>query len=256
MIHPTAIVHPSAKIADGVQIGPYTVVGENVSIGSGTVIGPHVVLDGITEIGRDNRIFQFASVGAAPQDLKYRGGRTTLKIGDRNTIREFVTMHCGTEDGGGETVVGDDNLFLAYSHIAHDCRVGDHVILSNNATLAGHVIVDDYAILSGLCAVHQFTRIGCHVMIAGGAMVAQDVPPYTLAQGDRAKTVGLNLVGLKRRGFSEATVRSIKKAYRLVFRSELKIDEALEQIGKELESSPELDVFVEFIKNSERGIAR
>ncbi|OHB25973.1 MAG: acyl-[acyl-carrier-protein]--UDP-N-acetylglucosamine O-acyltransferase [Desulfuromonadaceae bacterium GWC2_58_13] len=256
MIHPTAIVHPSAKIAEGVHIGPYTVVGENVSIGAGTVIGPHVVIDGCTEIGRDNRIFQFASVGAPPQDLKYRGAKTTLKIGDRNTIREFVTMHCGTEDGGGETVVGDDNLFLAYSHVAHDCRVGNRVILSNGATLAGHVIVDDHAILSGLCAVHQFTRIGCHAMIAGGAMVAQDVAPYTMAQGDRAKTVGLNLVGLKRRGFSEATVRSIKKAYRLVFRSELKVEEALEQIGKELERSPELDVFVDFIKSSERGIAR
>ncbi len=256
MIHPTAIVHPSATIADDVLIGPYTVVGENVSIGAGTVIGPHVVLDGETEIGRDNRIFQFASIGAPPQDLKFRGEKTTLKIGDRNTIREFVTMHCGTEDGGSETVVGNDNLFLAYSHVAHDCRVGNRVILSNGATLAGHVIVDDHAILSGLCAIHQFTRIGCHAMVAGGSMVAQDVAPYTMVQGDRAKTVGLNLVGLKRRGFSEATVRVIKKAYRLVFRSGLKVEEALAQIGEELERSSELDVFVDFIKNSERGIAR
>ncbi|WP_432821001.1 acyl-ACP--UDP-N-acetylglucosamine O-acyltransferase [Trichloromonas sp.] len=256
MIHPTAIVHPSAKIADGVQIGPYSVVGEHVSIGAGTVVGPHVVIDGWTEIGQGNRIFQFASIGAPPQDLKFRGEKTTLKIGDRNTIREFVTMHLGTEDGGSETVVGNDNLFLAYSHVAHDCRVGNRVILSNGATLAGHVIVDDHAILSGLCAIHQFTRIGCHVMVAGGSMVAQDLAPYTMAQGDRAKTVGLNLVGLKRRGFTEATTRTIKKAYRLVFRSGLKVEEALERIGKELESSPELDVFVDFIKNSERGIAR
>jgi UDP-N-acetylglucosamine acyltransferase len=256
MIHPTSIVHPSAQIADGVHIGPYTVVGEHVSIGAGTVIGPHVVIEGWTEIGRDNRIFQFASLGAPPQDLKYRGGKTTLKIGDRNTVREFVTLHCGTEDGGGETVLGNDNLFLAYSHVAHDCCVGNGVILSNGATLGGHAIVGDYAILSGLCAVHQFTRIGCHVMIAGGSMVTQDVVPYTMVQGDRAKTVGLNLIGLKRRGFSEATVRSIKKAYRLVFRSGIKVEEALEKIGAELESSPELDVFVDFIKNSERGIAR
>lgn len=256
MIHPTAIVHPSAQIGDGVQIGPFTVVGEHVSIGAGTVVAPHVVIDGWTEIGRDNRIFQFASIGAPPQDLKYRGGKTTLKIGDRNTFREFVTMHCGTEDGGGETVIGNDNLFLAYSHVAHDCRVGNRVILSNGATLAGHVIVEDHAILSGLCAIHQFTRIGCHAMIAGGSMVAQDVAPYTLAQGDRARTVGLNLVGLKRRGFSESATRSIKKAYRLVFRSGLKIEEALEQIGQELEGSPELSAFVDFLRNSERGVAR
>ncbi len=256
MIHPTAIVHPAARLADGVAIGPYSIIGEHVTIGAGTVVGPHAVIEGVTEIGRDNRIFQFASVGAAPQDLKYRGGATTLRLGDRNTVREFVTLHCGTEDGGGETTIGNDNLFLAYSHVAHDCHVGNRVILSNGATLAGHVIVDDYAILSGLCAVHQFTRIGCHVMIAGGSMVAQDVAPYTMAQGDRAKTVGLNLVGLKRRGFSEETLRGIKKAYRIVFRSGLKVEEALEQIANELERSPELDIFVDFIKQSERGVAR
>jgi UDP-N-acetylglucosamine acyltransferase len=256
MIHSTAIVHPGARIAEGVGIGPYSVIGEHVVIGAGTVVGPHVVIEGYTEIGCDNRIFQFASVGAAPQDLKFRGGETRLRLGDRNTVREFVTLHCGTEDGGFETTIGNDNLFLAYSHVAHDCHVANRVILSNGATLAGHVRVDDSAILSGLCAVHQFTRIGCHVMVAGGSMVAQDVAPYTMVQGDRAKTVGLNLVGLKRRGFSEETLRVIKKAYRLVFRSGLKVEEALARIDAELESIPELEVFVQFIKQSERGVAR
>jgi len=256
MIHPTAIIHPAARIAETVSVGPYSIIGEHVSIGSGSTIGPHVVIDGFTEIGCDNRIFQFASVGAPPQDLKYRGGRTTLKIGDRNTVREFVTLHCGTEDGGGETVVGNDNLFLAYSHVAHDCHVANRVIMSNGATLAGHVFVDDYVILSGLCAVHQFTRIGCHAMVAGGSMVAQDVAPYTMVQGDRAKTVGLNLVGLKRRGFSEDLLRDIKKAYRAVFRSGLKVEEALDLIAVEVEDSPEVKIFMDFIKQSERGIAR
>lgn len=256
MIHSTAIVHPGARIAEGVGIGPYSVIGEHVVIGAGTVIGPHVVIEGFTEIGRDNHLFQFASVGAAPQDLKFRGGETRLRIGDRNTVREFVTLHCGTEDGGGETTIGNDNLFLAYSHVAHDCHVANRVILSNGATLAGHVRVDDFAILSGLCAVHQFTRIGCHVMVAGGSMVAQDAAPYTMVQGDRAKTVGLNLVGLKRRGFSEETLRIIKKAYRLVFRSGLKVEEALARIDAELENIPELSVFVEFVRQSERGVAR
>ncbi|HEX9874072.1 MAG TPA: acyl-ACP--UDP-N-acetylglucosamine O-acyltransferase [Deferrimonas sp.] len=256
MIHPTAIVHDGARIDPSVEIGPYVVIGEHVVIGAGTTVGPHSVIEGWTEIGRDNRIFQFASIGAAPQDLKFHGEVSYLKIGDRNMVREFVTLHRGTEDGGGETIIGSDNLFMAYSHVAHDCRLGNHVILANGATLAGHVEVDDHAILGGLSAVHQFTRVGAHTMISGGSMVNQDIPPYTIAQGDRAKTVGLNLVGLKRRGFSEGAVRGIKKAYRLIFRSGLGQAEALAQIAAELEPSPELDHFVEFIKNSQRGIAR
>lgn len=256
MIHPTAIVHDGARIDPSVEIGPYVVIGEHVVIGAGTTIGPHSVIEGWTEIGRDNRIFQFASIGAAPQDLKFHGEVSYLKIGDRNMVREFVTLHRGTEDGGGETIIGSDNLFMAYSHVAHDCRLGNHVILANGATLAGHVEVDDHAILGGLCAVHQFTRVGAHTMISGGSMVNQDIPPYTIAQGDRAKTVGLNLVGLKRRGFSEGAVRGIKKAYRLIFRSGLGQTEALAQIAAELEPSPELNHFVEFIRNSQRGIAR
>lgn len=256
MIHATAIVHPGAKIADGVEIGPYAVIGEHVSLGEGTTVGPHAVIEGWTEIGRDNRIFQFASVGAAPQDLKFHGEKSFLRIGDRNMVREFVTLHRGTESGGGVTVIGSDNLFMAYSHVAHDCVVGNRVILANGATLAGHVQVDDFAILGGLSAVHQFTRVGAHVMVSGGSMVAQDIPPYTIAQGDRAKTVGLNLVGLKRRGFSEEAMRSIKQAYKIIFRSGLRQEEALQKIAAEVVAGPELAVFVDFIKNSQRGVAR
>ncbi len=256
MIHSTAIVHPGASIGEGVEIGPYAIIGEHVVLGDRTTVGPHTVIEGWTEIGRENRIFQFASVGAVPQDLKFCGEQAWLRIGDRNTVREFVTLHRGTEGGGGETVIGNDNLFMAYSHVAHDCQVGNRVILANGSTLAGHVTVGDFAILGGLSAVHQFTRVGSHVMVSGGSMVAQDIPPYTIAQGDRAKTVGLNLIGLQRRGFSEATVRGIKRAYKLVYRSGLRLESALERIDAELEETPELKVFVDFIRGSERGIAR
>ncbi|WP_020675689.1 acyl-ACP--UDP-N-acetylglucosamine O-acyltransferase [Geopsychrobacter electrodiphilus] len=256
MIHPTAIIAPGAKLAADVCVGPYAVIGEHVSIGSGTTVGPHSVIEGRTTIGIDNQIFQFASIGAVPQDLKFHGEQTTLIIGDRNKIREFTTLHLGTEDGGAVTRVGDDNLFMAYSHVAHDCLVGNHVILANCATLAGHVVVDDYAIMGGLSAVHQFTRVGAHVMASGGSMIAQDVPPYTIVQGDRAKVVGLNLVGLKRRGFPAAVLKSIKQAYKLVFRSGMKLDEAIAEIERTLDVSAELDLFTHFLKKSERGLAR
>ena len=256
MIHATAIIHPGARLEEGVSVGPYAVIGDRVSIAAGTSVGPHAVIEGPTSIGRDNRIFQFASVGAVPQDLKFHGEETRLTIGDRNTIREFVTLHRGTEDGGGETLIGNDNLFMAYSHVAHDCKIGNHVILANCATLAGHVQIDDHAILGGLTAVHQFTRVGAHTMISGGSMVAQDIPPYTIAQGDRAKTVGINIVGLKRRGYSEAVLRSIKNAYKLIYRSDLRLEEALGRIDRELEASPELQLFIDFIRDSQRGIAR
>ncbi len=256
MIHPTAIIAPEAKLAADVSVGAYTLIGENVEIGAGTSIGPHTVIEGRTTIGRDNQIFQFASIGAVPQDLKFHGEESTLIIGDRNKIREFTTLHLGTEDGGGVTRVGSDNLFMAYAHVAHDCVVADHVILANGATLAGHVQVDDYAILGGLSAVHQFGRVGAHVMASGGSMIAQDVPPYTIVQGDRAKVVGLNLIGLKRRGFSADVLKTIKQAYKLVFRAGMKLDEAIAEIESTLEGSAELDRFVDFIKKSERGLAR
>jgi UDP-N-acetylglucosamine acyltransferase len=256
MIHPTAIIHPTAQLDATVTVGPYTIIGEHVKVGAGTQIGSHVVIERWTEIGRDNHIFQFASVGAAPQDLKYKGEETWLVLGDRNRIREFATLHRGTPDGGGRTVVGNDNLFMAYAHVAHDCRVHNRVVMANAATLAGHVEVEDSAILGGLVAVHQFCRVGCHTMISGGAMVAQDIPPFTIAQGDRAKTIGINLIGLKRRGFPEATTRGIKNAYRLMFRSGLRMEEALARIDREYGGIAEVMHFATFIKESQRGIAR
>jgi len=262
MIHPTAKVHPTAIVEEGaridenVQIGPFTIVGADVSIGAQTQVGPHAVIEGWTTIGRGNRIFQFASVGAVSQDLKYRGEQTWLHIGDGNTIREFATLHIGTRDGGGKTVVGNHNLFMAYSHVAHDCLVGDRNILANGATLAGHVEVGDHAILGGLSAVHQFCRIGSQVMVSGGSMVAQDVPPFVIVQGDRAKAVGLNLVGLKRRGFSPETIKAIKEAYRQVFRSGRRQEEVLAQLAQQFAAVSEVQEFVRFIRSSERGIAR
>ena len=256
MIHPAAIIQPGARLAENVSVGAFAVIGEHVVIGSGTTVASHVVIEGWTEIGCDNRIFQFSSIGAAPQDLKYAGQETYLKIGDRNRIREFTTLNRGTAEGGGVTRVGNDNLFMAYSHVAHDCIVHDHAILANGATLAGHVEVESAAILGGLAAVHQFCRIGCQSMISGGAMVTQDIPPYTVAQGDRARTVGLNLIGLKRRGFPEETILGIKKAYRLIFRSGLRLEEALLKISEDIQPTPELEHFVSFIKDSTRGIAR
>jgi len=256
MIHSTAIIHEGAQLDENVQVGPYSVVGENVKIGAGTVVGPHAVIEGFTEIGRDNRIFQFASIGAIPQDLKFHGEKTRLIIGDGNSIREFTTVHLGTEAGGGETRIGSHNLLMAYAHVAHDCRLGNHCILANCATLGGHVEVHDYAILGGLSAVHQFCRIGSHCMISGGSMVAKDMLPYTMAQGDRAKPVGINLVGLQRRGFSEAVIRDLKMAYKILFRSGLTTNEALKRIRAEIQASPEIETFLEFFENSERGIAR
>ena len=257
MIHSTAIIASRAELDSSVTVGPYAVIGEHVKIGAGTTVGPHTVIEGHTEIGRDNQIFQFASIGAIPQDLKFAGELSYLKIGDRNRIREFVTIHLGTEDGGGVTTVGNDNLFMAYAHVAHDCIVKDHVILANAATLAGHVEVDDYAILGGLSGVHQFARIGCHVMASGGSMIGQDVVPYAIVQGDRARVVGLNLTGLKRRGFSSEALANIKKIYKLVFRSNLKLEEAVAVIKEQFDcSAPEVETYLDFLKKSERGLAR
>lgn len=257
MIHSTAIIAPGADLEPSVEVGPYAVIGEHVSIGAGTWVGPHAVIEGHTRIGENNRVFQFASVGAIPQDLKFHGETSYLEIGNGNTIREFVTIHLGTEDGGGTTRIGNNNLFMAYAHVAHDCVVGDHAILANAATLAGHVEVQDYAILGGLSAVHQFARIGCHVMASGGAMIAQDVAPYSIVQGDRAKTVGLNLTGLKRRGFSSEALANIKALYKIVFRSNLKLEEAIVRIEETYDSArPEIATYLDFLKRSERGLAR
>jgi len=257
MIHSTAIIASGAELDSTVSVGPYAVIGAQVKIGAGTTIGPHAVIEGRTEIGCDNQIFQFTSIGAVPQDLKFSGEETSLTIGSRNRIREFVTIHLGTETGGGITTVGDDNLFMAYSHIAHDCIVKNHIVMANAATLAGHVELDDYAILGGLSAVHQFARIGCHVMASGGSMISQDVAPYSIVQGDRAGVVGLNLTGLKRRGFTSDALSNIKKMYKLVFRSNLNLEEAIVQIEEQFDPSlQEVATYLGFLKKSERGLAR
>ncbi len=257
MIHSTAIIAPGAELDSTVSVGPYAVIGEYVKIGAGTTIGPHAVIEGRTEIGCDNQIFQFTSIGAVPQDLKFSGEETSLTIGSRNRIREFVTIHLGTETGNGITTVGSDNLFMAYSHIAHDCIVKDYIVMANAATLAGHVEVDDYAILGGLSAVHQFARIGCHVMASGGSMIGQDIVPYSIVQGDRARIVGLNLTGLKRRGFTSDALSNIKKMYKLVFRSNLNLNEAIAQIEDQFDGSQEeVKTYLDFLKKSERGLAR
>lgn len=255
-IHPTAVVHPEARLHDTVEIGPFVVIGPKVKLGAWTQVGPHTVIEGDTTIGERNRIFQFASVGAVPQDLKYAGEDTRLVIGDENQIREFTTLHIGTAGGGGETRIGNKNLFMAYSHVAHDCVVGNGCVLANSAALAGHVEVGDHVIFGGLSAVHQFTRIGKFAFVAGGAMVAMDVPPYCTAQGDRAELVGLNTVGLTRAGYGEEQVRRIKDAYKILFRSKLGLNEALAKLKAESGGHPEIDLLLTFISSSKRGITR
>ncbi len=255
-IHPTAIVHPNARLAQGVQVGPYSIIGEHVSIGEGTVVGPHVVIEGHTTIGRDNRIFQFASLGSQPQDLKFHGEPSTLEIGDRNQIREYVTMNPGTEGGGMLTRVGSDNLLMVSVHIAHDCIVGNRNVFANLATLAGHVIVDDEVILGGACGVHQFVRVGRGAMLAGAAMVNMDVAPYCMAQGDRATLRGLNVVGMRRRGGTVEDVRAMKQAYRIAFREGLLLKDAIERIRAELGANAYVERFVAFLAESERGVTR
>lgn len=255
-IHPTAIIDPSAKLSAGVSVGPYSVIGADVEIGDNTWIGPHVVINGPTAIGADNKIHQFASIGEAPQDLKYNGEPTRLEIGDRNTIRECVTINRGTVTGGGLTKVGSDNLLMAYIHIAHDCRIGNHVIFSNNASLAGHAHVGDYVILSGFTLVHQFCAIGDYAFTGMGSAISKDVPPYLMISGNPAAPHGLNKVGLKRRGFSEEQVRNLNRVYKLLYRQGLSLEEATAQIEEMAKSNEEVVRFAEFIKNSKRSIIR
>jgi UDP-N-acetylglucosamine acyltransferase len=255
-IHPTAIVSPGAQLDSTVEVGPYAVIGPQVRIGPGTRVGPHAVIEGDTTIGANNRIFQFAAIGAVPQDLKYAGEPTRLVIGDRNQVREFTTIHLGTVQGGSLTRVGSDCLLMANSHVAHDCVIGDHVILANSAAIAGHCTLEDHVICGGLSGVHQFTRIGRFGFVSGGAIVTMDVPPYCTAQGDRAELAGLNTVGLTRGGFSRDQISRIKAAYKLVFRSGLGLREALARVTAEYGGRPEIDHFVKFIEGSERGIAR
>ena len=256
MIHSTAIISSKAEIDSNVEIGPYSIIGKNVFIGSGTVIGPHVVVDPYVTIGADCNIFQYAAIGAPPQSLKFEGGETYVKIGRGTIVREFVTIHRGTESGGGITEVGEENLLMAYTHIAHDCKTGRKVVLSNNATLAGHITIGDNAIIGGLVAIHQFVRIGDYAFVGGKSAVVKDIPPYVIASGDRAKLHGLNSVGLKRHGFSKNTLSSLKKTYRIIFRIGLTMNEAIERVRAEVEQIPEVLGFIDFIKSSQRGITR
>lgn len=253
-IHPTAIVDPAAELAPGVTVGPYSIIHGRVQVGPDTEIGPHVVIKDYTTIGARCRIFQFAVVGEIPQDLKFKGEVSYLVIGDDNTIREFATLHRGTAGGGGLTRVGNGNLLMAYTHVAHDCLIGNGVIMSNAATLGGHIVVEDRAILGGFAAVHQFSRIGRHAFIGGASAVPRDVPPYTMAVGNRAKLVGLNLVGLKRAGFSEATIQALRQAYELLFTSGLNLKEAMARVRAEVPPLPEIQHLLEFVETSERGL--
>lgn len=257
-IHPTAIIDASASLASDVEVGPYAIIGKQVTIAKGTSIGAHTVIGDWTEIGENNRISHQASVGAPPQDLKYRGEECWTRIGSNNMIREFATIHRGTVTGHAETIVGNNNLFMAYSHVAHDCIIGNGVVMANVATLAGHVTVQDNVILGGLVAVHQFSTIGAYAMIGGGTMVGMDILPYTIATpGKRdAKLRGLNLIGLKRRGFSEETIASLKKAYKTLFMAGLKLPDALARIRNEIPGCPEIDNLLAFIESSKRGICR
>lgn len=256
MIHSTAIISASATVADDVEVGPYSVIGDHVEIGRGSKIDSHVVINGPTKIGEDNHIYQFASVGDDPQDKKYAGEPTRLRIGDRNTIREFCTISRGTIQDAGETVLGDDNWIMAYCHIAHDCVVGSQTILANNATLAGHVRLGDWVICGGFSGIHQFCRVGAHAFLGMYAGINRDVPAYTLVSGQPAAPKGINSEGLKRRGFSGEQIRNIKNAYRLVYRKGHKLSAAMQQIQDLVAEQPELALFLESLSSAERGIVR
>ncbi|MGC3964950.1 MAG: acyl-ACP--UDP-N-acetylglucosamine O-acyltransferase [Rhodocyclaceae bacterium] len=256
MIHETAIVSPKARIGAGVQIGPYSIIEEHVEIGDGTVVGPHVVIKGHTRIGRDNRFFQFSSIGEVPQDKKYAGEPTRLEIGDRNTFHECCTVHIGTVQDKSVTTIGNDNWFMAYVHIAHDCIVGNNTIFANNASLAGHASVGDWAILGGFAGMHQFGRIGEHAFCGTGSIMTQDVPPFITVSGTPPVPHGINSEGLKRRGFSPESIAQIKRAYRTLYRSGLSLAEARDQIAAMALDTPEIAPLAEFIADSGRGIVR
>lgn len=255
-IHPTALVHPNARLAEDVKVGAYSIVGEHVTIGAGTVLENQVNIQGVTSIGKNNRFYGPSSIGCDPQDKKYQGEATALKIGDGNTFREYMTVSTGTVQDAGVTRIGDDNWFMATVHIAHDCQIGSHTIFANSASLAGHVRVGDWAIISGFSLVHQFVVIGEHVLISFNTGVAQDIPPYVIAQGYRAQPYGINSEGLRRRGFSADTIAEIKRAYKLIYRQDLPLDEARAQIAQRAQIVPELALFTRFFAQSTRGMIR
>ena len=256
-VHPTAIVDPKARLASSVRVGPYAVIGAEVEIGEETEIGAHAVVEGPIRIGRRNRIFPFASLGLIPQDLKFRGEHSEVIIGDDNRIREFVTIHRGTTGGGALTKIGNDNLLMAYVHIAHDCILGDHLILGNAATLAGHVVIEDYATLGAFCGVHQFCRIGRHAFIGGYSVITQDVLPFSRTVHERgAKVYGINVVGLRRRGFEEARIERLHQAMRLLTQSKLNTSQALEKIRETLDQDEDVRALVKFVESAERGVIK
>ena len=255
-IHSTAIISPDAQLEEGVEIGPYVVIGSDVKIGKNTIIGPHTVIDDFTHIGEGCHIFQFCSIGAPPQDLKFGGEKTRVVIGNNNTIREFVTIHRSTTADIGVTQIGDNNMIMAYCHVAHNCKLGSYIVMANAATLAGHIHVEDFAIIGGLTAIHQFSHIGAHSIIGGASGVPKDIPPYVMASGNRVKLYGLNLIGLKRRKFSENTIKALKDAYRIIFRSDLLLETSLKKVEAEVEDCPEVRHLVNFIRESKRGFCR
>jgi len=256
MIHPQAIIDPTAKIADDVTVGPFTVIGADVEIGAGTTVASHVVINGPTRIGQDNRIFQFASVGEKPQDLKFNDDPTELIVGDRNTIREYVTLHRGTPGGGNVTRIGNDNLFMASSHVAHDCVLGDHIILANATALAGHVVVEDHAILGGYTTVHQFTRIGAHAFTGFSTAIDRDVLPFFTVAGNRARAIGINKEGLKRRNFSTESIRALQEAFKLLIKSSCSHKVALEKVEELAQRDANVRKMLDFLDASERGWIR
>jgi UDP-N-acetylglucosamine acyltransferase len=259
-IHPTALVDPKAQLDPSVEIGAYSIIGPDVVIGAGTRIGPHVVVEGHTSIGQENTFFQFSSIGAAPQDKKYNNEPTRLEIGDRNTVREFCTFNRGTEQDGGVTRLGNDNWMMAYVHLAHDCQIGNHTIFANNAQLAGHVIVGDWAIMGGFSNVHQFCKVGPHAMVGMSTSLTQDVPPFVILSGNPAAAHGINSEGLKRRGFSREAIASIRHAYKLIYKSGLTLEEAKAALAEEEQAKPEFAphflLMREFLQNASRGIVR
>ncbi len=251
-IHPTAVVSSDAVLGDDVTIQAYSIIGPNVTIGAHTVVGPHVVIDGWTVIGQNNQIYPFATIGYPPQDIRYQGEETHVSIGDNNVIREHVTIHRGTKDGRAMTQIGDNNFLMAYAHVAHDCQLGNHVIMANAATLGGHVLIEDHAIIGGLVAIHQFIRIGTYAFIGGKSGLRMDMPPYMLAFGAPAKLYGPNIVGLRRHNFSAEAIHALKKSYKILFRSGLTLKDAIEKAYQEVERLPEVETLLQFLLNSSR----
>jgi UDP-N-acetylglucosamine acyltransferase len=255
-IHETAVVHPNANIGRNVVIGPYAIIGENIEIGDDCIIGPQVVIDGWTIIGSGNRFYHGATIGGEPQDLKFKGEKSFLFIGDNNIFRENVTVNRGTEGGGGETRIGNNNLFMAYSHVAHDSQVGNHIVMGNCTALAGHVVIEDRVTVAGLSGVHQFCKIGKMAFIGAHTKIVKDVPPFVLVDGNPPKVFGINIVGLRRNGVEPEVRDEIKRAYRILYRSNLTIEQSIERMDQELQSGPEIDHFIRFLRNAERGILR